>query len=249
MSSSEPSEEVHLNPSALGTKAHWDSLYALELTNHSSNPSDVGTIWFSDSDCESRIYQYLTSDTLSLPSTATFLDVGTGNGHLLFSLLEDEDFEGSGMVGVDYSEGSVELAKGIAEQTPNAEDVKFLRLDVIQDTPELTFFGDRIAAEGGFDVVLDKGTFDAISLSDELLSDGSGRRVYEVYPEKVATWVKADSGILLITSCNWTEEELIRRMTVESSGLEVKGRVKYPEFTFGGKRGSTVCTVAFGRKG
>ncbi|EPS35675.1 hypothetical protein H072_10933 [Dactylellina haptotyla CBS 200.50] len=248
MSSAEPAEDAHLNPSALGTKAHWDSLYALELTNHSANPDDVGTIWFSDSDCESRIYQYLTSDSLSLPSTSTFLDVGTGNGHLLFSLLEDGDFEGDGMVGVDYSEGSVELARNIAEQTPEAAGVKFLRLDVIQDTPELAFFGERIAEEGGFDVILDKGTFDAISLSDQLLEDGTGRRIYEVYPEKVAKWVKPDSGILLVTSCNWTEEELVKKMTVEGSGLEVKGRIKYPEFTFGGKKGSTVCSVAFQRK-
>ncbi|KAK6534180.1 hypothetical protein TWF281_005513 [Arthrobotrys megalospora] len=248
MSSSDSPEEKHLTPSALGTKAHWDSLYTLELTNHSSNPSDIGTVWFSDSDCESRIYQYLTSDSLSLPSTTTFLDVGTGNGHLLFSLLEDGDFEGDGMVGIDYSEGSVELARNIAEQTPNAEGVKFLRLDVIKSSPDLGFFGPRIAEEGGFDVILDKGTFDAISLSDEVVDDGSGRRIYEVYPENVARWLKPEGGIMLITSCNWTEEELVEKMTVEGSGLEMMGRIKYPEFTFGGKKGSTVCTVAFRRK-
>ncbi|KAK6523236.1 hypothetical protein TWF694_006126 [Orbilia ellipsospora] len=247
MSSSDPPEDTDLNPSALGTKAHWDSLYALELTNHTSNPSDIGTIWFSDSDCESRIYQYLTSDILSLPSSTTFLDVGTGNGHLLFSLLEDGDFEGDGMVGVDYSEGSVELARNIAAQTEGAAGVKFLQLDVIYDRPKLEVFGERIAKEGGFDVVLDKGTFDAISLSDEVVQDGTGRRVYEVYPERVAEWVKVDKGILLVTSCNWTEEELVRRMT-EGGKLEVKGRIKYPEFTFGGKKGSTVCSVAFQRK-
>ncbi|KAF3176891.1 hypothetical protein TWF225_008546 [Orbilia oligospora] len=245
MSSSESQDETHLTPSALGTKAHWDSLYALELTNHSSNPSDIGTVWFSDSDCESRIYQYLTSDDLSLSSTTTFLDVGTGNGHLLFSLLEDGDFEGDGMVGVDYSEGSVELAKNIAEQTPNAEGVKFFQLDIIKSSTELDFFGSRIAEEGGFDVILDKGTFDAISLSDEMLDDGSGRRIYEVYPEKVAKWLKPEGGIMLITSCNWTEDELVKKMTTSNSGLEKMGRVKYPEFTFGGKKGSTVCTVAF----
>ncbi|KAK6331144.1 hypothetical protein TWF696_003213 [Orbilia brochopaga] len=236
-------DDTHLDPSVLGTKAHWDDLYALELTNHAANPSDIGTVWFSDADCETRIYRYLT-DELELPSSATFLDVGTGNGHLLFSLLEDGDFVGEGMVGVDYSERSVELAKNIASQTPGAEDVRFLQLDIIKETPELEFFGAQVANEGGFDVVLDKGTFDAISLSDERLEDG--RRVYEIYPEKVAKWVKPQDGVLLITSCNWTEEELVRKVTA-GGGLEASGRVRYPEFTFGGKKGSAVCTVAFKR--
>ncbi|KAJ6258388.1 Protein-lysine N-methyltransferase EFM4 [Drechslerella dactyloides] len=203
------SEDAHLDPSVLGTKSHWDDLYTLELTNHAANPSDIGTVWFSDADCETRICRYLT-DTLSLPATSTFLDVGTGNGHLLFSLLEDDEFVADGMVGVDYSDKSVELARNIAAQTPGAEDVRFLRLDVIKETPELGFFSERVADEGGFDVVLDKGTFDAISLSDERLDDG--RRVYEVYPEKVARWVKK-GGVLLITSCNWTEEELVGKVT------------------------------------
>ncbi|KAF3922820.1 hypothetical protein ABW21_db0204043 [Orbilia brochopaga] len=236
-------DDNHLDPSVLGTKSHWDDLYTVELANHAANPSDIGTVWFSDADCETRIYRYLTEE-LELPPTATFLDVGTGNGHLLFSLLEDGEFVGEGMVGVDYSERSVELARNIATQTPGAEDVRFLRLDVIKDTPELGFFSEKVAEEGGFDVVLDKGTFDAISLSDETLDDG--RRIYEVYPEKVAGWVKKDGGVLLITSCNWTEEELVKKVTV-GGGLEVSGRVRYPEFTFGGKKGSAVCTVAFKR--
>ncbi|EWC43439.1 hypothetical protein DRE_07580 [Drechslerella stenobrocha 248] len=240
-------EDAHLNPSLLGTKDYWDSLYDLELTNHADNPSDVGTIWFSDADCESRIYQYLTSDELSLPPTTTFLDLGTGNGHLLFSLLEEDDFLADGMVGVDYSQKSVDLARAIAAQTPGAEDVKFLRLDIIAESPELSVFGDRVADEEGFDVVLDKGTFDAISLSDGVVDDGTGRRVYEVYPERVARWVKPGSGILLVTSCNWTEEELVRKVVTQGSGLEFSGRIKYPEFTFGGKKGSAVCTVAFKR--
>ena len=46
--------------------------------------------------------------TLSTTETS-FLDLGTGNGQMLFEL-RDEGWQGE-MLGVDYSEGSVELAR------------------------------------------------------------------------------------------------------------------------------------------
>ncbi|KAJ5661239.1 uncharacterized protein N7484_000611 [Penicillium longicatenatum] len=59
-------------------------------------------------------------------------------------------------------------------------------------------------ASGGFDIVLDKGTFDAISLAD----DAKETRVCERYPD-IARRLLRRGGFLVVTSCNWTEEELI----------------------------------------
>lgn len=161
------------------------------------------------------------------------------------------------MVGVDYSEGSVELARAIGSgkeyEAVGGGEVRFLRIDVIQHDGDLKDFGiERVQKEGGFDVVLDKGTFDAISLCDDVVIDsntGEEVKVHEAYPGKVGRWVKPETGILLITSCNWTEEELISKITAARGvKLEMYGRIKYPEFTFGGKKGSTVCTVGFRRR-
>ena len=102
------------------------------------------------------------------------------------------------MLGVDYSKKAVELAQEIARQRGLGEEVEFACVDVVR--------GDVTQWAGeGFDVVLDKGTFDAISLSDEELEDG--RRLAEGYAEKIAQTVKVGKWFI-ITSCNWTEGEL-----------------------------------------
>ncbi|KAI5305410.1 hypothetical protein KEM55_009007, partial [Ascosphaera atra] len=111
---------------------------------------------------------------------------------------------------------------------------------------------------GGFDIALDKGTFDAISLSaDEVeVSVGGGeekvrRRICEVYPE-ISRRVVRFGGYLIVTSCNWTEEELVEWFTrgqSEEDRLVVFDRVEYPKFRFGGHEGQGVCTVCFQRKG
>ena len=53
-----------------------------------------------------------------------------------------------------------------------------------------------------FDVCLDKGTYDAISLDP---SGAEGKRLQ--YTQSV-TSLLANGGVFLITSCNWTAEEL-----------------------------------------
>jgi len=226
---------THLTPSALGQKSYWDTAYTTELTNFSSNSSDLGTIWFSDANAEERMLSFLEdlSDENALNKKDTrFLDLGTGNAHLLFALREDE-WEGE-CVGVDYSGESVRLAESIRD---NKEvQVELYQWDILTQEP-----GTWLA--GGFDVVLDKGTFDAICLSQD--TDMQGRRVCESYRARVEPLIKP-GGRLLITSCNWTDEEL--RAWFEGGELVYVGKVKYPSFTFGGKTGSSVVTLCFQRK-
>ncbi|KAJ5808126.1 hypothetical protein N7474_009395 [Penicillium riverlandense] len=101
---------------------------------------------------------------------------------------------------------------------------------------------------GGFDIVLDKGTFDAVSLSD----DAKDTRVCERYPRIARRLVRA-GGFVVVTSCNWTEEELVSWFVGSSHDQEgndrlvVWGRVEYPRFRFGGHEGQGVSTVCFQR--
>ncbi|TVY29141.1 Protein-lysine N-methyltransferase [Lachnellula hyalina] len=221
----------HLEPSPLGTKEYWDSLYTTELHNHSADTSDVGTIWFSDSGAENKVLPFLSSHILSdkkllgpetTQQNCSFLDLGTGNGHFLLRLRgldedgevdeEGEKWEGR-MLGVDYSAQSVEFARRIAAS--KGVEIEFEYFDLMSDSPSSILTNDE---SGGWDVVLDKGTFDAISLSEE--RDGQGRRLCEGYREKVMPLVR-EGGLLLVTSCNWTGEEL--RAWFAGAGLRVVG--------------------------
>lgn len=135
---------------------------------------------------------------------------------------------------MDYSAASVELARRIAGG--KGLEVEFRVWDILGG-------GDEELGEG-FDVVLDKGTFDAVSLSGEV--DGVGRRVCEGYRERVEGLMKGGGGRLVVTSCNWTEEEL--RGWFEGGKLVFEGRIEYPRFSFGGQTGQSVSSVCFRRK-
>src|SRR4051794_10859335 len=103
--------QTHLTPSELGNRSYWDTAYTTELQNLAANSDDEGTIWFSDAGAEERILSFLENlndegeldkgEDDEADAASRFLDLGTGNGHLLFALREDDWF--GQMVGVDYS--------------------------------------------------------------------------------------------------------------------------------------------------
>lgn len=183
----------------------------------------------------------------------SFLDLGTGNGEMLF-LLREAGWGGR-MVGVDYSGGSVEFCRrrvvGKGEGGEGGK-MEFTEWDILTSSPLPSWFGNDEYEEGtgagsGFDVVLDKGTFDAVSLCNEL--DEQGRRVCEGYAARVERLVRK-GGLVVVTSCNWTEEELVGWFEGGGeAGLERWGRVEYPVFRFGGRQGQSVVSVVFRRKG
>lgn len=200
---------------------------------------------------------------------ASFLDLGTGNGHFLFRLREGEEGDdeeedsdeeregeeeevrgerdngwGGRMLGVDYSAKSISFAQKIAEDKglhTGARQIEFVHWDLITESPTPILSPPN---ENGWDIVLDKGTFDAISLSEE--TDSQGRRICEGYKEKVVPLIKV-GGVLLITSCNWTEEEL-EKWFVGGELVKVKS-IEYKSFSFGGRKGQTISSVCFRRVG
>ncbi|KAI9167366.1 Protein-lysine N-methyltransferase EFM4 [Paramyrothecium foliicola] len=222
-------------------------------------------------------------------AATTFLDLGCGNGSLLLAL-RDDGWAGR-MLGVDYSAQSVSLARQVASQRQqDAEDeedgkdgkkdrnlgelppVDFREWDVVAGPLSDALDSSPAAAEGTsgddcrtreWDVVLDKGTFDAISLSDE--TDAQGRRLCEAYRDRVWRLVRPGGGLFVITSCNWTEAELRRwfegvggeapdgngpaaaAAAPPSAGLQVAARVQYRTFSFGGVKGQTISTLCFRR--
>lgn len=233
----------------------WDNIYQREIANHADDPEDEGTVWFADSGAEEKMLEYVEQLPLSRSGNGSMedrqvriLDLGTGNGHMLFAL-RDEGWQAE-LVGVDYSESSVELARRI-QQTRRAADDGSVVDAITEDSsaPSIGFeLFDILGSESalwigkGFDLVLDKGTFDAISLSD--LKDAEGRTGAEAYGEKVQRLIR-HGGFLLVTSCNWTEEEL--RKWLAAPELAYHGTIRYPSFTFGGQKGQSVSTLCFKR--
>ena len=53
-----------------------------------------------------------------------------------------------------------------------------------------------------YDVILDKGTYDAISLNPENALEQRKQYITNVHA------MLKDGGLLFITSCNWTEDQL-----------------------------------------
>lgn len=235
-----------------------------------------------------RELESLAEDGLLGKSEATFLDLGTGNGHMLFALRypedegDDDSDEGGGgddddeggkfgkgemgrsgsgwqgaMVGVDYSAASISLAQRISAQrhdrhgssttksSPQAvPPIHFATWDLLAEPPSSTW---RPKPTGTFTVILDKGTFDAISLMPH-----ASQHPCATYRSNIVPLI-SEGGFLVLTSCNWTRDELVEWLVPndgdEEDVLEVFREARYPSFTFGGRKGQSVVTLIFRRRG
>ena len=150
------------------------------------------------------------------------------------------------MLGIDYSQPAIDLARAIATKR-EADGMRFETVDLFDATQV-----DRL---GEFDLILDKvrgsrkcdadrqGTFDAISLAPP--DDGSEPLNARFAP--IIARLLAPDGVFVITSCNFTIDELKAKLATPTSGLEYHAHVPRPTFSFGGHKGSTLATVAFRR--
>ncbi|XP_062621656.1 uncharacterized protein LOC134283224 [Saccostrea cucullata] len=85
-----------------------------------------------------------------------------------------------------------------------------------------------------YKIVIDKGTYDAISLIPD--SEVEARQAYL----KTVKHLVDEDRIFVITSCNWTKEQLLQFFKPE---FELFEKIPTPSFQFGGQMGSTVTSL------
>ncbi|CAM6046202.1 unnamed protein product [Sphagnum compactum] len=270
--------DSEMEASVLGLQSHWDSTYADELANFHEH-GDAGEIWFGEEVMETvaawtaricvavaaglpwdpvngfamaprGLSEMSSGGSMALElANWNVLDLGTGNGLFLHALFKQGFTD---LTGTDYSEGAVELAGAVAERS-NVNNITFLVDDVLDSK-----------LNRQFQLVTDKGTLDAIGLH----SDGVARR-FQYW--KALRKLVAPGGVVVITSCNSTKDELVAEVNAVSQSWKVNEHGAkedkdttshcspstrltfeyidhirtYPTFRFGGLEGSRVSTVAF----
>uniref|UniRef100_A0A182NGY3 Protein-lysine N-methyltransferase n=1 Tax=Anopheles dirus TaxID=7168 RepID=A0A182NGY3_9DIPT len=219
------SEQVEeLEGSELGTKDFWENSYTRDIANY-RNHGDVGEIWF-DEDSQNRVITWIARQEDEIKEDDAIIDLGCGNGMMLIELAREGY---TNLTGIDYSPKAIELSKTICrdQELP----IKYKVVDLMSET--------EVKALGEFKVVHDKGTYDAISLHP---NDAKTMRTH--YIRHVHKMMR-DDGLFVLTSCNWTESEL-----VESFGelFQLRTLIPTPTFKFGGKVGSVVTSIVFVKK-
>ena len=131
-----------------------------------------------------------TLENVPAASGPQILEIGSGNGTLLFALC-DAGYAASHLTGLDYSPDAVKLARLIAHAR-NGEEIAFHVCDFLRDPPPAI---GRPDASGLWDLLLDKGTYDAIALGEK---DELGRSPHAAYPTQASKLVK-EGGYFLIT--------------------------------------------------
>lgn len=145
-----------------------------------------------------------TLENVPAASGPRILEIGSGNGTLLFAL-RDAGYAASHLTGLDYSPDAVKLARLVAP-TRNGEQIAFHVCDFLQDSPPLTT--GRPDASALWDLLLDKGTYDAIALGEK---DELGRSPQAAYPTQASKLLK-EGGYFLITcklKSDWISLSLI----------------------------------------
>ncbi|CAG7728851.1 unnamed protein product [Allacma fusca] len=207
-----------LEPSELGTKEHWDNAYKEELEHYEAD-GVPGEDWFGPR-IKTTIVEFL-KKSLDLKSDVKIIDLGCGCGPVL-TALNEAGF--SNLTGVDYSENAVELCRAVCQDNGFAANIKVFDL---VDGP--------IDELGTYDVCIDKGTYDAISL----IPSSSQTQARNKYLDNVVSLMTGDS-IFILASCNWTMAELTSQTL---NRFTVVGDVPTRKFSFGGKTGNDVSIL------
>ena len=158
------------------------------------------------------------------------LDLGCGNGHILFRLAS---MGYASLTGWDYASNSVALCKEICKKSDMNISFEMKDITSVQcDTRK-------------FDIIIDKGTFDAVCLNfcSNTECDGAESQL-ALYRNAVKHSLK-EGGRFFITSCNWTAAELRAHFR---DHLEFIDELKYKSISFGGKTGQQISSVVLQRK-
>ncbi|XP_026747939.1 EEF1A lysine methyltransferase 2 [Trichoplusia ni] len=214
-------EDSELDPSELGTQDYWQKAYTKEIENFVEH-GDPGDVWFGE-DSADRVINWICN--CGVDKDTAVIDLGCGNGYTLSELAR----EGlTNLLGIDYCEEAITLAKKVSNtEFPH---IKYKVFNITQDS---------VAELGKFGIIHDKGTYDAIGLNPD-----DPKKHREKYIDQVAEML-SEEGLFIITSCNWTDEELIKHF---SEKMKLKRVIPTPQFKFGGKVGSVVSSVVFTKK-
>ncbi|KAM3724386.1 EEF1A lysine methyltransferase [Dirofilaria immitis] len=212
--------------SKLANKEYWIEHYEKELKNFEEF-GDEGEIWFGRV-AENRMVKYVTGNE-QLSKSCKLIDFGCGNGSLLRALRQEGY---SHLCGVDYSEEAILLARKLAERKcleNSTDQIDFRVVDLLNENINL----------GKFDAVLDKGTWDALSLSVD--RDCRLRK----YKTNICRTLRP-FGFFIICSCNYSRNELESHFSSEE--LEFSEEIPSRNIIeFGGRSGSTTTCVIFRR--
>ncbi|XP_030060598.1 EEF1A lysine methyltransferase 2 isoform X1 [Microcaecilia unicolor] len=206
-------------PSRLGTKEYWDDAYKRELQTF-QECGDYGEVWFGEESI-SRLIRWLKKQ--KIPLDTAILDIGTGNGMFLTELAKSGYIN---LAGIDYCPAAIELAKRIFEKEGFSQSIRLQVEDFLNLSSDLS----------EFDIGFDKGTFDAVSLDPENAVEKREQFVMSL------KHVLKPEGFFIITSCNWTKEELLHHFR---EGFEFVEELPSPKFSFGGRTGSSVTVLVF----
>lgn len=217
-------------PSELGTKEYWDEAYGQEYDNFTSH-GDVGEVWFGENVTRRILRWFRETDSGREPQTRSIIDLGCGNGILLQELSKVGYRD---LTGVDYSAEAIRLATEVASSNLPHAAIRFQVGDILEVRESAC-----AAFNKKYHVCTDKGTYDAISLDPDSAPDKRKTYIRNVSDLLVT------SGKLVLTSCNWTKEELVEQFKEEFTVLE---EIPMPQFTFGGKTGQKVTSLVFQKK-
>lgn len=214
-------DEESLPASQLGLKEYWDQHYTQELENFEEH-GDFGEIWFGRG-ITKKMVTWLT-EKFPQKEHPSIVDVGCGNGFMLISLLKSGFCK---LTGVDYSDEAIALAKKVASQVEGGTEIVYRQQDVLKDGQGL----------GKFDVLVDKGTYDAICLNPTVADIRSLQGAYVSYVLNSL----APDGYFIICSCNWTKDELLGHF----NKFNLVDEIPSPSIQFGGKQGNRVTCLVF----
>ena len=125
-------------------------------------------------------------------SSPSILEVGSGNGALLFALVQS-GYDPERILGIDYSPNAVQLARSIATNR-GYDRVSFAVCDFLKERPAPVPTKFQGGSGDLWDLMLDKGTFDAIALG---VKDADGTLPAARYPAQVATLLKPGAYFLI----------------------------------------------------
>lgn len=170
------------------------------------------------------------------------LDLGCGNGLFLFELSR-LDF--SDLRGVDYSENSIRFSKLILDRDypQHKAHITFKQLNLLEPLEAQV---EDPQDWKRFDLIFDKGTFDAICLNpDRSLNLDQLKSRYRTFLGSALS----SNGLFILCSCNWSKEELLNEFVGDANlELSLMDEIKQSSFVFGGKTGNAVTCLIFRRK-